>query len=602
MIRSTFLGIEVAKSGIFSANVGLDTTSHNIANVNTEGYSRQRAVQKSTFPLAYPGPFITLRPGQVGTGTEITSITRIRSDFIEAQIHRETGSYSMFTEMTEHFLQIEDIVGEPSDNAIGGLMEDFFNAWEDLSNDPESASARTNLVSSATAFTNFVNELDLNLDLALTNINEQVDERITRLNNLAFQVADINKQIVQLEGSGQSESLKANDLKDHRDLLVEEMSTIINARVLFNNNGSISVLVQGHPIVSGDHVSEVGLKPNPNDPLRPEIIFEKSRIPLEINSGELKGLLEMRDVEIPTVRENLSLLLSTFTNRVNELHRAGYGLDGLKNRPFFIDTETRRINANLPLPAGTTLDTTLEDMGISSGDFFVQGVHFRIEDYEVLPGQSITLGDVFDRITAANNDIRIEIDTSGGFERVVLSQFNPVTKDDTLSVKSGSSDFLSVLGLDSAPVIELITDPPYQNALHNFSLHPTIFQNLDAIAATGDDGLGFPGPGDNRTALAIADLKNEQLEVFGTNFGEYYQSTIANLGSAAQNADRSRVSQMLVVEQLNARRQEISGVNLDEEAVNLIKYQKAFEASSRVLTALDDILSTIINKLGLVGR
>ena len=602
MIRSTFLGIEISKSGLFSANIGLDTTGHNIANVNTKGYSRQVVKQSSTYPLAYPGPFVTLRPGQVGTGTEVSSITRVRSDFIEAQIHRETGSYSMYKMMTEQFYQLEDIVGEPSDNAINGLMEDFFNAWEDLSNDPESTSARTNLVSAATAFTDFVNELDLNLDLALTNINEQITERVSRLNNLAYQVASINGQIVQLEGSGQSESMKANDLKDHRDVLVEEMSNLVNARVLFNDNGSINVLVQGHPIVSGTHVSEIGLQINADDPYRPEIIFEKSRIPLEINSGELKGLVTMRDEEIPTLRENLSLLISTFTNRVNELHRGGYGLDELTNRPFFMDTETRRISGKIPMPTGTNLDTTLEELGVTSGDFFIQGIHFTIEDHEVLPGESITLGDLFNRITDATNDVRLEIDTSGGFERIVLSQFNPVDAHDDLTIKKGSSNLLSVLGLEGAPVVELDNDPPYKNALANFELHPTIRQNLDAIAATGDDGLGYPGPGDNRTALAIADLKNEQLGVFGTSLGEYYESTIANLGSAAQNAERSMNSQQLVVEQLEARREEISGVNLDEEAVNLIKYQKAFEASSRALTVLDEILSTIINKLGVVGR
>lgn len=602
MIRGTFLGIEIAKRGIFSASVGLDTTSHNIANANTEGYSRQRAVQKSSFPLAYPGPFITLRPGQIGTGTEITSITRIRSDFIEAQIHRETGGFSMYAEMSEYFLRIEDIVGEPSEHAIGGLMEDFFNAWEDLGNDPESTSARTNLAASATALTNFVNEVDQKLDLELIGINEQLRERIDRLNNLAHQVADLNSQIVQMEGGGQSQTLKANDLKDHRDLLIEEMSNLVNARVLFNNDGSVSVLVQGHPIVGGQNVSEVSLQPDPNDPFRPTIVFSKSRIPLEINSGEINGLLRIRDEEIPTVRNNIGLLISTFTNRVNEMHRRGYGLDGLTNRPFFMDTETRRISGTIPLPPGTTLDTTLEDLGISSGDFFVQGEHIVITDNEVLPGQSLTLGQVFDRIMEVNNDVRLEIDMSGGFPRVILSQFNPVNADSPLSIKQGSSDFLSVLGLATAPVVDIVTDPRYENAMQNFSLHPTIKQDLDSIAATGDDGLGYPGPGDNRTALAIADLKNDQLAVFGTTLGEYYQSTIANLGSAAQNVDRSRISLQLVVDQLNARRQEISGVNLDEEAVNLIKYQKAFEACSRALTALDDILSTIINRMGIVGR
>jgi len=602
MIRGTFLGIEVAKRGLLSAQVGLDTTSHNISNVNTEGYSRQRANQSASFPLNFPGPFVTLRPGQVGTGVEITSITRIRSTFIDAQIYLEGGSRSMASVLSQQYTRIEDIIGEPSDNALGGLMDGFFDAWEDLSNDPESASARTNLRSAASALTDFVGELDFKLDLEISNLNEEIRERVERLRNLAYQVAEINGQVVQLEGGGQSQTLKANDLKDRRDLLVEEMSTLINARVLYNNDGSVSVLIQGHPIVSGDHVNDIAVIPDPDDPLRPQVVFSKSRIPLEINSGELEALIQMRDVEIPTLRRDLGSLITAFTNRVNELHRAGYGLDEVKNRSFFLDTEYRRIASNIVLPAEISLDTTLDELGITSGDFFVQGERIYIAPDEILPGQALTLGELFDRIEDQNLDIRLRIDTTAGFPRVWLSQYNPVHKDDTLTIKTGSSNLLTALGLDSAPIEDLNPDPSYEDALQNFKLNPAIRQDLDVIAAAADDGLGFPGPGDNRNALAIADLKNLQLTVFGTTLGEYYQSSIAALGSAAQNADRSYQSLSLVVEQLESRRQEISGVNLDEEAVSLIRYQKAYEASARAMTTLDEILSLIVNRLGIVGR
>jgi len=602
MIRGSFLGIEIAKRGLFAADVGLDTTSHNIANANTEGYSRQRATLRASTPISFPGPFVTLRPGQVGTGVEVSSVIRIRSAFIEAQIHQEGGSQAMFDVMTEQFTRIEDIVGEPSEYAIGGLMEEFYNAWEDLSNDPESASARTNLVSSATALVSYVNEVDYNLDLEITNINEELRERVDRLNNLAYQVADINQQIVQIEGDGTIQSLQANDLKDRRDQLIEEMSTLVNARVLFNNNGSVSVLIQGHPIVTDDHGSEVSLKHDPDNPLQPELVFTKSQIPVAVTSGEIKGLMQIRDVEIPAVRGNLSELIGVFTNRVNELHMAGYGLDGITDRPFFMDVEYRRISGNNPLPAGTDLDTTLDELGITSGDFFVQGEHIVIEDYEVLPGQAITLGELMDRIQSVTPDVRMELDYSGGFPRMILSQYNPASADDTLTIKTGSSSFLTAMGLDSAPVVDLPVDPPYTNALNNLRLHPSILQNLDSIAAAGDDGLGFPGPGDNRTALAIGDLKNVQQAVFGTTFGEQYQSVIATLGSVAQNAERSLISQSLVVDQLESRRLEISGVNLDEEAVNLIKYQKAYEASARAMNIVDEVLSLIVNRLGTSGR
>jgi flagellar hook-associated protein 1 len=148
----------------------------------------------------------------------------------------------------------------------------------------------------------------------------------------------------------------------------------------------------------------------------------------------------------------------------------------------------------------------------------------------------------------------------------------------------------------------LPTEPAYQNALFNFRLNPVLNNDLDAIAAAGNDGLGYPGPGDNRTALALADLKNSNTAIFNTTFQEYYQSTITTLGSISQNYERAVNSQSLVVEQLEAKRQEISGVNLDEEAVKLIQYQKAYEASARAMTAIDEVLDLIINRMGTVGR
>jgi len=602
MIRGTFLGLEIAKKGLFAARAGLDTTSHNVANSATEGYSRQRVNLRASSPLSYPGPFITLRPGQIGTGVEAYSITRIRSDFVEAQIHKEGGGKEMYTQQSEVFTRIEGIVGDPSDTALNGLMEHFFGAWEDLSNDPESASARTNLRESARALTDFVNEIDFNLKQEINNINELLYEKVNTLNGLAEQVAEVNDQIIQIEGSGQGNSLKANDLKDRRDLLVEQMSQLVNARVILSDNGGISVLVQGHPIVTGEFAHEIGMRPNPADPFRPIIEFTKSRIPLEINSGEIAGLMRMRDVEIPAVTEHLSQLITAFTNRVNDIHLGGYGLDGHTSRPFFIDNELRRVAGTLALPADTTLSTTLDELGISSGDFFIQGQHIVIEPKEVLPGQAITVGDLLGRIEDANIDIRAELDTSLGFPRIVISQFNPVSADTQLTLKDGSSNFFEVTGLDKAIMQDLQGEPPYQNALYNFKLNSTILSDLNAIAAAGDDGLGYPGPGDNRVALAIADLKNKNDALFNTSFGEFYQSAVATLGSVSETAKRSLNTQTLVVDQLEERRQEISGVNLDEEAVNLVRYQKAFEASARALTTIDETLDLIANRLGILGR
>jgi flagellar hook-associated protein 1 len=602
MSVGSFMGLEAVKKGMMSARTGLDTTGHNISNAGTEGYSRQIVNIRAAYPLAYPGPFVTLRPGMLGTGAEVASITRVRSEYVEAQIHAENGGQQYYDVISSTFTRVQDILGEPSDNGINGLMEGFFNAWEDLSNDPESTSGRTNLREAAQGLVTFVNEVDFKFKSELTDINTQISERVVRLNSLASQVAAVNKQIIEIEGSGQGNSLKANDLKDTRDSMIEEMSGLINARVIANGNGGVSVLIQGHPIVTNEFAYEIGLRQNPADPDRPILEFTKSRIPVAVNSGEIAGLSRMRDVEIPAVSRKLAELMTAFTNRVNVLHLEGYGLDGNKGRAFFSDIEHRRAEGQNFLPATTTLDTTLDKLGVTSGDFFVQGHRIVIEDQEVLPGTTVTLRQLLDRIDKANIDTRSQLDLSAGAPRIRISQYNPVSADTPLAIKDGTSNFFEVAGLKDIEITDIPLEPKYQNSLYDFNLNSPINQSLDSIAATGDDNLGFPGPGDNRTALAIADLKNDTAAIFQTTFSENFQATVATLGSTAQNAERSLNSQTLVMEQLDARRQEISGVNLDEEAVNLIRYQRAFEACARAITTVDEVLDLIANRLGTSGR
>lgn len=602
MIRGTFLGIEIAKSGLLAARGGLDTTGHNISNSGTEGYSRQTARIRSSYPLNFPGAFVTLRPGQIGTGAEIYSITRSRSAFVEAQIHQEGGTQSQYQQVSDGLKNVEDIFGEPADAAFNGLAEQFFSAWEDLSNDPESTSARTNLRESSRALTDFVNQADFKLKQQLTSINEQLREKVTAVNNLASQIADINMQIQRTEGGGAATSIKANDLKDRRDLYIEQLSKILNVRVLDSNDGSLNVLIDGHPIVTGTTAHAIGLRLTGTDSDRPIIEFTASRIPVSLHSGEIAGLLDMRDKQIPEVVRGFGTLVSSFTNQVNEVHLRGYGLDGNKGRPFFEDRLSKRVLGSIALPNTTTLDTTIDQLGITSGDFFVQGQRIVIEPKEVLPGQGITLRALLDRISDAGVDVRPELDTSGGFARIVINQYNPVLESDALTINDGTSNFFEVTGLKNQPVQQLPLDPPYGNSLLNLKLNPAIAADVRAIAAAGDDGTGYPGPGDNRTALEIAALKNESQAGLRTTFGEYFQSVVARLGSVAQSADRNLGSQSLVVQQLESRRQDISGVNLDEEAVMLIRYQKAYEASARALTTVDEALDTIINRMGTVGR
>ncbi len=601
MIRGTFLGMEIAKKGVLVARAALDTISHNIANANTEGYSRQRVNLTESFPITMPGIGFKMSPGMVGTGVDLKSITNIRDTFIEAQYLKEGATLGNYQVIDDGLRRVENIFNDPTDYGFNTLLSSFFDAWEDVSNEPESLSSRTNLAEVTKSLTGFVNEAARKLDLEVQNINNLVEIRVKEVNSLAAQVADLNKQIIQVQSGGTNQN--ANDLIDTRDTLVRKMATFINVRTQPTEApGGIAVLLKGHPIVLNDFYDQVELTSEGTDLTTPTLRFQRSKVAVPLADGEIQGLITLRDDYIPRFREEFGILVSTLANRINQDHILGYGLDGNTGRPFFADYPTWRLEGLTSLPAGTSLDTTLDKLKIISGDFFVEGQRIVVTDEEVRPGTALTIRSLLDRINTATPDMRFSLDTALGFPRIVVERYNALNATDDINIKDGTCNFFEVAGIDPSFERQLLTSAQYGGVLREFSLSPAIQSSLQAIAGAADDGTGQSGgPGDNRTALAISDLKNEKDPFLGATFNEYYQSLISILGADGEIINNNSRSQQQVMDEVKARREAVSGVSLDEEAVNLIKFQQAFSASARAMTALDDVLNTIINKLGLVG-
>jgi len=600
MIRGTFLGLEISKKGVLSARAALDTVSHNIANANTEGYSRQRVELKASFPLTFPGVGVTLRPGTIGTGVEIKEITRIRDEFIESQLLKEGSTLGRFEIIDEGLRRIENIFADPSESGFNTLLSEFFDAWEDVANQPESLSARTNLVEVTRSLTGFVNEAARKLDLEVKNVNNLLETKITEINSLAGEIAALNEQIIQLESGAGNQN--ANDLKDSRDQLVRQMSKMINVRTEPTLNGGVSVYLMGHPIVQDGFYDQLELAMTETETEQPMLRFIRSKVTAPLTDGELLGLVNLRDQYIPAFREEFGTLVTTLANRINLVHLEGFGLDGNTGRPFFNDLATWRLDGLRPLAAGTTLDTTLDELGIVYGDFFLEGIRVEVSPEEVRPGTALTLGELLGRMNSATPDLRFSLDTTLGFPRIVVEKMNPVSALDRIDIKDGTCNFFELAGLDPEQQQQLRGSAQYGGSLKTFGLSPSIVSSLQAIAAAADDGSGqMGGPGDNRTALLIGDMKNEKDGFLKATFSEYYQGLISILGADGAVMLSSRRAQEQVLDEVKARRESVSGVSLDEEAVNLIRYQKAFTASARAITTMDEVLNVIVNLVGAAG-
>jgi len=462
-------GIEIARKALQASQYGMDVTAHNIANANTPGYTRQRAILGTTEP--FPAPYWNrpLIQGQLGTGVQVKSIERVRDGYFDGQIRKENQSLGNW-QVKEHALQqLETIFNEPSEASLLNMMGEFWNAWQQLSKNPESVSVRTALVETARMLTTTLNQLDAKMARLQDNLNEQLAVKVSDINDITARIASINKDVLRVRAYG----AQPNDLMDERDQLIDQLSKIADVQVSELDNGVTLVYLNGRQLVSDYSSQKLQVVSNPLNNGYYDVQWSTDGSNVTLYGGELKGLTGARDVIVQKYRNDLDALANTLVTQVNILHQNGYGLDGNTGWEFFDPANIKASNISL--------SSDLDDPN-----------HIAAASSWVAPGN----------------------------------------------------------------------------------------------------------PGDNTNALAIAQLKNALLMSAGTiTMDDYYRSVVTNLGVESQEAARMVTNGKLYYDLIESHRQSVSGVSLDEEATNMIKYQRAYQAAARVITVFDDMLDVLINRM-----
>ncbi len=313
---------------------GMNVTSHNISNVNTKGYSRQR-VELSPTP-----PYFTAK-GLIGSGVMLDNVSRLRNQFIDSQLR--TANHQLGEADSQSFLlnQIEAMFNEPSEVGLNNAMTKFFNSFKELSANPEETGIRNIIVQNANHMTRLFQKLDSNVKQLRTDIVENTTGKLNRINKLTKEISEIDIQIIGYSGQG----VEAGDLKDERDRKLDELSKLINIRVTEDLNGSVMVSAGGHVISSRGGFEELKLDLTGNTM---KIVAGNTGKQVKIDSGEVGGELKNYNSVIPGYIDKLNQLVSTLIMRVNELHATGFGLGnppetGLE---FFIGTDASTIAIN----------------------------------------------------------------------------------------------------------------------------------------------------------------------------------------------------------------------------------------------------------------
>ncbi|MCU6708444.1 flagellar hook-associated protein FlgK [Paenibacillus sp. J5C_2022] len=516
---STFHGLETARRSLFATQSALNTTGHNIANANTVGYSRQVVNLSASRPMEALGYTKSVAAGQLGTGVEVTSITRIRERFLDNQFRNEYKSHGNFTVQLDTLSKLEGIVNEPSDTGLRTVIANFWNSWSDLSKNPENADGRKVVMEQTMAMVDAFNYTAKQLSDLKADLTENVQINLDTVNSLASSIHQLNSEITRIEGLGDN----ANDLRDQRDLLADELSGLVNIRVEEGQDGyNISMgSVQLVPAVAGAELDMAAI----------ESAFASG----DLNSGEIYGTIHSRDHFVQGYMNELDNLVQTMA----------YG------------------EFEITLPAGSVLPegTVLEGVTYS--------------------GANRTLAE----------DTIVKVQGLNGLHQLGYN----------LSGEKGEPFFTTAAG-----AVGGITAA-------NITLNPNIAANSNLIATSmrvmmNPDGTETVVKGNNGLAVLFSQMRDVRFDFDQSATGEnkntvdaYFRSVVGQLGVQAAEATRMQKNQHIIVEQVDSRRQSVSGVSLDEEMSNLIKFQHAYNAAARNMTMIDEVLERVINGMGRVG-
>lgn len=537
---SLFGLFDIAKSAIFASQTALTVTSHNIANVNTPGFTRKEALFAVANPVALSGNLL-------GSGVTITGIKRYYDQFIQTQLWGQYQNYGRSSTLNQTLSQIEQIFNEAKNIGLAAPLTDFFNAWQEIATNPEGFAQRSVLLQKANALVSVAKQMERGMTDNLESINDTIDTIAERVNSIASEIAAINGKIVQIEAGSQVEN--ANELRDQRDVLINELSTLVDFSSYEDENGSMTIMVGMRNLVSGETTNS--LSTGTNEGGDKDLYLDGMNITENVKKGQLGGLISVRDNIRTNSLDGLRRLIASIISETNILHRAGYGLDGTTGNDFF---------------------TPLQ---LSTRDFS--------------PGADMT-ATITDPAQLTLDEYTIQFDASGNYLVYNKQTGALVTSSTYVSGNPISFDGINIVVTGTVTPNDKFTVSPLTNVIKNFGVAITDEQKI--AAALSDTTL----PGDNSNALLIAQLsENAQANLGGATFSSYYKGLVSTIGSMSKAASDSLTFDDNLLSELNNRRESLSGVSLDEEATNLIKFQRSFEAGAKMIQVTDELLQTLLD-------
>ncbi|MHB9295043.1 putative flagellar hook-associated protein 1 [Pillotina sp. SPG140] len=620
-MASTFLGIEIGKRAVSAHELALNVTGHNLSNADTEGYSRQRVDLSAFEPLYLPGLNRAETAGQIGQGTVVERIERLRNQLLDRQIIAQASGKGYWQSRDPYIHMVEQLYLEPSDNSIRSKMDAFWDSWQELATYPKDSAPRTAVLERGKTLLDGIHHRYQSLKGLRDMTEEDIQLTVKQINDLSRQIAGLNKEIQEIKAQGDN----PNDLEDRRDLLVDKLSTLVDVSVDTRDPDEFMVHTAGMILVQGRIGRTFNLESNPNDEGYSRITWAETGEEIHVRSGSLAALVDLRDETLRNEIQQIDSMTMHFIDLVNEIHRDGYGINNTTGNDFFTEHPfVLTANGNYDRDGDGAFDSTYlfringtnvldprEQIGLEGTISLSSADGIRAINYY----PTDTVADLMSRINNSGAEVVVRLNTDGQLSfrgTVAANRDQPdfVIRhiEDSGRFLEGYAGLLQGIGAagaydwNGADAVNALRGTPLDYAVAPIA-HPAGWIEVNS-ALIKDPGSVASGRGENgafahvsngEAALAIAGLRNSPVMVgtLGT-FDDYFSDAVGRVGILGEQSGRRVETHDLVMKQLTEMRQSISGVNMNEELANMIKYQHGYQAAARFITTINSMLDTLI--------
>jgi len=579
---SLFSTMNVASKGLHASQIAMGVAGQNITNADVKGYSRKRVNLAADYQRSE-------RFGQMGFGVQVLNITRLRNEYIDSQIRRQSHELGKNVAVDYALESMENILLEPSDTGILEYINKFFDSWENLANNPADLAARTMMQTNTNMLTSAFHNAALELETLKNTRNQEMVSLVHKINTIASDIFNLNSEISIVELSGNS----ANDSKDRRDQLMRDLSELIDFDSFTAPDGQVTITVDGNILVSPVSVNTLEVyedrttRSDDNSGYHQYgIRMSKGRNPVNPKGGQIKGVMIARDEMIPKYEKQLNELAKALITKVNDIHKRGYNIRGFTGFDFFdptcLDAKTIKLSASIATDVG--------NIAASRGGSFQHCYSPTLPDNKglIIPAGTHDYGVAAMQLSKTKGEIWDELLGDPSSDRATNIKHGSVT----VMIQGGPQDGLFLLEG---------TDYHIDYNTGTIQMLNGIFDAENLIVDFEYSAGSFPGTGNNENAILLGQLRTQltmnesALGDPSSTFDQYYSSMIADLGLDRTKTLADIRTREYLIEEYDTQQDSVAGVSLDEEMADLIKYQYTYQAAARIFTTVQAMLDVLLN-------